>query len=114
MEIKHIGHTTVPTQSRNLHLNNVLHVPKASKNLISVNRLARDNNAFLEFHPSHFFHPNHFFIKEHVITMYLSSCIWFVVQATPGVVPGSYKHATKLSSKVTRFTHFYRVDRGER
>jgi hypothetical protein len=31
MEIKHVGHTTVPTQFRNLQLNNVLHVPKVAK-----------------------------------------------------------------------------------
>jgi histone deacetylase 1/2 len=37
-----------------IHLNNVLHVPKASKSLISINRLAQDNNAFIEFHPTHF------------------------------------------------------------
>jgi histone deacetylase 1/2 len=42
MEIDHIGHS----------------VPKARKSLVSVNRLARDNNVFLEFH------PNHFSIKE--------------------------------------------------
>ena len=47
----------IPTNS-SIHLNNVLHVPQASKSLIFVNRLACDNNAFLEFH------PNHFLIKE--------------------------------------------------
>lgn len=40
--------------SRNLHLNNVLHVPDACKNLVSVHRLAADNNVFLEFHPNFF------------------------------------------------------------
>jgi histone deacetylase 1/2 len=54
MEIKHVGYTTVPTQSRNLHLKNILHVPKATKNLVSVSRLAKDNSAFLEFHPDYF------------------------------------------------------------
>jgi hypothetical protein len=54
MEIKHVGHTTVPTQSRSLHLNNVLHVPKAAKNLVSVHRLTKDNSAFIEFHPDFF------------------------------------------------------------
>jgi hypothetical protein len=54
MEISHIGHTIVLTSSRNLHLNNVLHVPDAVKNLISVNRLAQDNSVFLEFHPDYF------------------------------------------------------------
>ena len=54
MEIKHVGHTTVPTQFGSLQLNNVLHVPKAAKNLVSVHRLAKDNYAFIEFHPDFF------------------------------------------------------------
>ena len=54
MEIKHVGHTIVPTPSKPLHLNNILHVPQAAKNLVSVHRLAKDNFAFLEFHPDHF------------------------------------------------------------
>jgi histone deacetylase 1/2 len=55
MNINHIGHAIVRTPTRNLHLNNVLHVPQAKKNLVSVHRLAKDNNAFLEFHPDSFF-----------------------------------------------------------
>ncbi|WVZ51721.1 hypothetical protein U9M48_002836, partial [Paspalum notatum var. saurae] len=54
MIINHIGQAIVHTPSHNLHLNNVLHVPDASKNLISVHRLATDNNAYLEFHPDFF------------------------------------------------------------
>jgi hypothetical protein len=42
------------TRTSKIHLNNILHVPQATKSLLSVNRLARDNNAFLEFHPDHF------------------------------------------------------------
>jgi hypothetical protein len=53
MKISHIGHTIVPTSSRNLHLNNILHVPDAVKNLISVHRLVKDK-VFLEFHPDYF------------------------------------------------------------
>ncbi|GAU30708.1 hypothetical protein TSUD_39320 [Trifolium subterraneum] len=34
-----------------LKLNNLLHVPNISKNLLSVSRFARDNNVFFEFHP---------------------------------------------------------------
>lgn len=60
MDIHHIGHTVVRAPSRNLYLNNVLHVPKANKNLVSVHRLASDNQAFLEFH------PNFFLIKDQV------------------------------------------------
>jgi hypothetical protein len=54
MEIKHIGHSLVHTPTRNLHLNNILHVPKAAKNLVSVHRLTKDNSVFLEFHPDYF------------------------------------------------------------
>ena len=54
MEISHIGHAIVPTHTRNLHLNNILHVPTAAKNLVSVHCLAKDNSAFLEFHPDYF------------------------------------------------------------
>jgi histone deacetylase 1/2 len=37
-----------------LHLKNILHVPKAKKNLVYVHRLAADNNAYFEFHPNFF------------------------------------------------------------
>jgi len=58
MEINNVGHTFL--HSPNLHLKNILHVPQAHKSLCSVNRLTRDNNVFLEFH------PDHFSIKEQV------------------------------------------------
>ena len=48
----------VHAHNRNLHLNNVLYVQQASKSLVSVHKLASDNNVFLEFH------PNYFFIKD--------------------------------------------------
>lgn len=32
MEISHIGHSIVKTPSRDIHLHNILHVPKANKN----------------------------------------------------------------------------------
>jgi histone deacetylase 1/2 len=54
MNIKHIGHSTIHTPVRNIYLKNILHVPKAKKNLISAHRLAVDNNAFVEVH-SRFF-----------------------------------------------------------
>lgn len=54
MEIKHVGYSSVPTNSRKLHLKNILHVPHATKNLVSMHKLARDNFAFLEFHPDYF------------------------------------------------------------
>jgi hypothetical protein len=54
MEISRIGKSIVPTPSRNLVLNNVLHVPTAHKNLIFVHRFTLDNNTFIEFHPYFF------------------------------------------------------------
>jgi len=54
MELSHVGHSTVQSLPHKIHLRNVLHVPAASKNLVSVNRLTRDNNAFVEFHPDYF------------------------------------------------------------
>jgi histone deacetylase 1/2 len=55
MEIGHIGHSTLQSPTSSLHLNNILHVPTASKSLVSVHRLSRDNNAYLEFYPDRFF-----------------------------------------------------------
>ncbi|KAL5549165.1 hypothetical protein UlMin_004396 [Ulmus minor] len=54
--ITYTGYTSLSSNSisHNLHLNNVLCVPKISLNLISVNKLCHDNNVFLEFHPSFF------------------------------------------------------------
>jgi hypothetical protein len=55
MEISHIGHSTVYTPSRDIHLNDILYVPEATKNLVSIHRLAEDNCVFVEFHPRFFF-----------------------------------------------------------
>lgn len=60
MEISHVGNSIIKTPSRDIHLNNILHVPSTSKNLLSVYRIALDNNVFLEFRP--FF----FLIKDQV------------------------------------------------
>jgi hypothetical protein len=54
MHISNIGHTTLHSSVRDLHLKNVLHVPSARKNLASVHRITSDNNVFLEFHPKFF------------------------------------------------------------
>lgn len=54
MSIKHIGHSVISSPSRRLHLNNILHVPQAKKNLISAHCLVDDNFIFLEFHSKYF------------------------------------------------------------
>jgi hypothetical protein len=55
MSISHVGHSVLHTPDRELFLNNVLHVPKAKKNLVFVHHFTTDNNAYLEFHPHVFF-----------------------------------------------------------
>jgi hypothetical protein len=67
MDIVHVGHSIVSTPDKLFHLNNVLHVSKASKNLCSVNRFVRDNDVFIEFH------PRHFLIKDQVTKTTLHS-----------------------------------------
>jgi histone deacetylase 1/2 len=57
MDIHHICHPIIHTPTHDLHLNNILHVPKAIESL-STSRLARDNNAFVEYW------PNSFFVKD--------------------------------------------------
>jgi hypothetical protein len=54
MDISCIGNSITHTPSRNLMLNNVLHVPSTHKSLISVHRFTLDNDTFIEFHPYFF------------------------------------------------------------
>ncbi|KAL5577266.1 hypothetical protein UlMin_018965 [Ulmus minor] len=53
LSIKHIGKTTIPSSfySHCLSLNNILHVPSITKNLLSVSKFCLDNKVFFEFHP---------------------------------------------------------------
>jgi hypothetical protein len=60
MDIRHIGHSIIHNSAQDFHLRNILHVPNASKNLLSIHRFTLDNRVFFEFHP-HFF-----FIKDQV------------------------------------------------
>jgi hypothetical protein len=54
MDISHVGHSTLQSPHHKIHLRNILHVPSSNKSLVSINRLTRDNDAFVEFHPTHF------------------------------------------------------------
>jgi hypothetical protein len=54
MNITHIGNSIIPTPTRNLALNNVLHAPATNKNLIFLHRFTLDNDTFIEFHPYFF------------------------------------------------------------
>ncbi|KAE8733997.1 hypothetical protein F3Y22_tig00000910pilonHSYRG00040 [Hibiscus syriacus] len=50
LNIHNIGSTVVASSSKTFLLNELLHVPWITKNLLSVSKLARDNAAYLEFH----------------------------------------------------------------
>jgi hypothetical protein len=54
MTIQHIGHSTLHTPHSSLQLRNILHVPSATKNLLSAHKIALDNNTFVEIHPFSF------------------------------------------------------------
>jgi hypothetical protein len=54
MKISHIGHSIFHTPDSSMNLNNILHVPHTSKNLLSIHKLTLDNDAFIEFHPFFF------------------------------------------------------------
>jgi histone deacetylase 1/2 len=56
MRIHNIGHAILPTpSSKQLALNHILHVPQARNNLLSMSKLSRDNNVFIELHPHDLF-----------------------------------------------------------
>lgn len=51
LSIHHVGNSTFssPFTSKLLSLNQLLHVPSITKNLISVSKFARENHVFFEF-----------------------------------------------------------------
>jgi hypothetical protein len=51
LSIRHIGHSIISTPSRDLVLKDILHVPEAAKNLLSVHKFTSDNHASLEYFP---------------------------------------------------------------
>jgi histone deacetylase 1/2 len=56
MRISHVGQASLLAHnSRHLHLRNVLRVPSATRSLLSIPQLTRDNNVLAEFHRFHFF-----------------------------------------------------------
>jgi hypothetical protein len=54
MSIQYVGHSLIRTPIHPLHVHNILHAPQATKHLLSVHHITRDNNMFFEFHPYHF------------------------------------------------------------
>jgi hypothetical protein len=59
MHIEHIGKSVIPTPYRDLDLHRILHVTRASKNLVSIHRITSDNIVFFELH------SKFFLIKDH-------------------------------------------------
>ena len=56
MPISHVGQASLLSRTtKTLHLLDVLRVPSVTRSLLSVPKLTRDNNVFVEFHPFHFF-----------------------------------------------------------
>jgi hypothetical protein len=54
MEITNVGTSIIPTPRRKLVLNNVLHVPATTKNLISIHKFTLDNDMFIEYYQFYF------------------------------------------------------------
>ena len=55
LPIKHIGTSQLFTPHHSFRLNNILHVPNISQNLLSVQKFTTDTNIFFEFHPKLFY-----------------------------------------------------------
>ena len=49
--ISHIGSSLIYSPSTSFRLNNLLHAPEVTKNLLSVRKFACNNSIFFEFHP---------------------------------------------------------------
>jgi hypothetical protein len=54
LKISHVGSTTLPTQNTIFNLKNILCVPHAKHNLISVSKFCKSNSVYVEFHSSFF------------------------------------------------------------
>jgi hypothetical protein len=55
LPIVNVGSASLATDSMSFKLHDVLHVPGLSSSLLSVQRFAKDNNVFFEFHPLCFY-----------------------------------------------------------
>jgi histone deacetylase 1/2 len=56
MRIHNVGQAVLSTpSSRSLALHNVIHVPKATRNFLSMSKLSNDNNVCIELHPHDLF-----------------------------------------------------------
>jgi hypothetical protein len=55
MNITHVGKSIFPNPSHPLYLNNILHVPHAHKQLVSIHFFNLDNHTYIKLHPFIFF-----------------------------------------------------------
>jgi histone deacetylase 1/2 len=96
MDIRHIGNSVIHAPHHDLHLNDILHVPQASKSLLSTSRLARDNHAFVEYW------PNSFFVKDQDTREILlqGRCVGglYPMPKSSSLSPGRQAHSVAKSS----------------
>jgi hypothetical protein len=57
LSISHVGSSYIGTINKPIYLNNILHVPDITKNLLSISQLNHDNVVTVEFTP-------HCFVKD--------------------------------------------------
>ncbi|KAH0645845.1 hypothetical protein KY284_033729 [Solanum tuberosum] len=55
LSIHHSSSSKLPCTTRPINLNEILHVPSITKSLRSVSQFTKNNNVFMEFHPSYCF-----------------------------------------------------------
>lgn len=58
LNISHIGSKVLSASPKSVKLSNILVVPKLTKSLLSISKLTRDNNVFVEFHANECFVKN--------------------------------------------------------
>jgi hypothetical protein len=51
LQISHTGLASIPSESKNFSLKNLLHVPQIQKNLFSVTKFTCDNHVFIRISP---------------------------------------------------------------
>lgn len=54
LPISHIDKSSITSSAKKFKLDDFLHVPTATPNLVSVNSFAKSNNVSVEFFPNHF------------------------------------------------------------
>jgi hypothetical protein len=54
MKIQHIGHASLHTLNRPIHLKSILHVPLATKSLVSAPKIVSNDSSSIKIHPKLF------------------------------------------------------------